>query len=104
VIILESCPADFRGIIGSCRFGRVITFYGLSFANLPPSIYHANAAWGRFPAVPMGGYSTRLRGYSAQSCPLSDEGAEGLRLTVATTNFVNQLQTRLFVVRDEYAR
>ena len=30
VIIRESCPGDLRGIIGSCRSGRVISLYNSS--------------------------------------------------------------------------
>ena len=53
MIIRESCPGDLCGIIGSCRSGRVIFFYNPSFANLLPSIYHANAGAVRFPAIAM---------------------------------------------------
>ena len=70
VIIRESCAGDLRGIIGSCRSGRVISFDNSSFANLLPSIYHANAGTVRFPGVAVRGYSSRRMGYAAKSCPL----------------------------------
>ena len=72
MIIRESCPGDLRGIIGSCRSGRVISFYNSSFANFLPSIYHANAGAVHFPGVAMRGYSTqRLKGIASACyvCP-----------------------------------
>ena len=75
MIIRESCPGDLRGITGSCRSGRVLSLYNSWFANLVPSIYHANAGAVRFPAVLVRGYSDWRGSYA----PISNPHCHGTR-------------------------
>ncbi len=39
MIVRESCPGDFRGIFGSCRSGRVMTFFNSPFSSLRRSVH-----------------------------------------------------------------
>ncbi len=48
MIIRESYPGDLRGINGSCLSGRVKSLDNSAFANVLPSLYHADTGRARF--------------------------------------------------------